>query len=42
MRHHSEILDAIETKNSAWAEHMMTSHLLAARELHLKFLNKNL
>jgi DNA-binding GntR family transcriptional regulator len=35
MRHHSEILDAVETKNTAWAEHMMTSHLPAARELHL-------
>ncbi|MFT6237496.1 MAG: DNA-binding GntR family transcriptional regulator [Cellvibrionaceae bacterium] len=38
MRHHREVLDAIESKNAAWAEHVMTSHLLAARELHLNFL----
>ena len=38
MRHHREVLDAIESKNASWAEHVMTSHLLAARELHLNFL----
>jgi DNA-binding GntR family transcriptional regulator len=42
MRHHREVLDAIESKNSAWAQHVMTSHLLAARELHLMFIQKDL
>jgi DNA-binding GntR family transcriptional regulator len=39
MQHHAEILQAIEARNPAWAESMMRSHLLAARELHLKFLD---
>lgn len=38
MQHHAEILQAIEARNPAWAESMMRSHLLAARELHLKFI----
>ncbi|NVK40347.1 MAG: GntR family transcriptional regulator [Oceanospirillaceae bacterium] len=38
MQHHAEILQAVEARNPAWAESMMRSHLLAARELHLKFI----
>lgn len=35
MRHHREILDAIEAGSVSWAESIMRSHLLAARDLHV-------
>jgi DNA-binding GntR family transcriptional regulator len=35
MRHHREILDAIESRNGGWAESIMRSHLLAAYDLHI-------
>lgn len=35
MRHHREILDAIEAGSVNWAESIMRSHLLAARDLHV-------
>lgn len=37
MRHHREMLQAIETGNALWAENVMRAHLLAARDLHLQF-----
>ena len=37
MQHHAEILQALEARNAAWAECMMRTHLLAARELHTQF-----
>jgi len=41
MQHHIEILQAVEAGNSAWAESVMRTHLLAARELHLHFLSES-
>lgn len=35
MRHHREMLCAIEAGNGAWAESVMRAHLLASRDLHL-------
>ncbi len=35
MRHHREILGAIEAGSVSWAESIMRSHLLAARDLHV-------
>ncbi|MEC9483376.1 MAG: GntR family transcriptional regulator [Halomonas sp.] len=37
MRHHREMLVAIEAGNAQWAENVMRAHLLAARDLHLQF-----
>ncbi|HET8790120.1 MAG TPA: GntR family transcriptional regulator [Modicisalibacter sp.] len=37
MHHHREILQAIEADSPTWAESVMRSHLLAARELHVSF-----
>ncbi|GAA5175619.1 GntR family transcriptional regulator [Modicisalibacter zincidurans] len=37
MRHHREMLVAIEAGNAQWAENVMRAHLLAARDLHLNF-----
>lgn len=37
MRHHREILQAIEAGSQSWAEAIMRSHLLAARDLHISF-----
>ncbi|GGX90094.1 GntR family transcriptional regulator [Litchfieldella qijiaojingensis] len=37
MRHHREILQAIEASSPTWAENVMRSHLLAARALHVRF-----
>lgn len=34
MRQHREILQAIDARSPTWAESVMLSHLLAARELH--------
>ncbi|MGO2133576.1 MAG: GntR family transcriptional regulator [Halomonas sp.] len=34
MRHHREMLDAIEAGNASWAESVMRAHLLAGRDLH--------
>lgn len=39
MRHHREILDAVEAGSAAWAENVMRAHLLAARDLHVRFSN---
>lgn len=36
MRHHREMLQAIEAGNAQWAENVMRAHLLAARGLHLQ------
>lgn len=40
MQHHTEILQAVAAGNVAWAENIMRTHLLAARELHLHFLKE--
>lgn len=37
MHHHREILQAIEADSPEWAESVMRSHLLAARDLHVSF-----
>ncbi|SDK99671.1 DNA-binding transcriptional regulator, GntR family [Modicisalibacter muralis] len=37
MHHHREILQAIEADSPEWAESVMRSHLLAARDLHASF-----
>lgn len=34
MRHHREMLDAIEAGNGPWAENVMRAHLLAGRDLY--------
>lgn len=34
MRHHREILQAIDARSPTWAESVMYSHLVAARDLH--------
>lgn len=34
MRHHREMLDAIEAGNALWAENVMRAHLLAGRDLY--------
>lgn len=34
MRHHREMLEAIETGNALWAENVMRAHLLAGRDLY--------
>jgi DNA-binding GntR family transcriptional regulator len=36
MVHHREILAAVEAGNGAWAENCMRTHLLAARDLHVR------
>lgn len=36
MRHHDEIVQALEQGESSWAENLMRSHLLAGRRLHLE------
>jgi DNA-binding GntR family transcriptional regulator len=36
MLHHREILAAVEAGNGAWAENCMRTHLLAARDLHVR------
>ena len=42
MLHHREILDAVEANNAAWAETVMRTHLLAARELYVTCSNTTL
>lgn len=37
MHHHREILQALEANSPSWAENVMRSHLLAARDLHTRF-----
>jgi DNA-binding GntR family transcriptional regulator len=34
MRHHREILQAIQSQSPGWAESIMHAHLLSARKLH--------
>lgn len=40
MQHHRELIDALQASNGDWAENIMRAHLLAARNLHLSFIEQ--